>query len=860
MKILGDHLEAKFKAVCENIVESPPSPQTLFLVQANQADQRPPIWSHIAKRLVESKGESRFVILVSEEKLTELRRSALYSLLKPYCDTLDRVSEDPSPLLAWMTGLQSLPPYNERRLPELLFIAAACKMEGEGLGEEELSDVISSLRLLEFNGQRKCYFTWHALPRFRSLLDIYFDSIGLKPRHHSIAQFDLDFYLGACLSSFQVAGQAYNLAEAAAQLSLSEGEKISRILALQEREKSFPGLSKVLSFLHRLGLIYTLAQEARPTQYMGITGQEFAEEPALRRELLWAGRNMHPLINALIKDDWKDAGRLVQQHILSLSSSKCLDFTATTQHVEGIFREFLSRIKDYDEQDCKSLCLKGVKTAYLVECSAALADSPLPKTMAESFLALWGQCLQKLPSPIPFSDSEWLELWTRLQHLSELNQQYRSAIRGIRTNQVRARITDKIAENKQVSDHIDHFFSFFAAFLREHDFFLDPAVAKQLSPPLAARYLELDTQLQQGVPPFSDDFRSGKDLTSLIPSLPISQFDRVLVLIVDALSYLDWKLSKDEFSELDITVPIEEDYRLSPVPTYTPCALTALITGYHPSATGICDWRLKTSDGRTIELQNTSECEGLRRIPLSLPKRNLLTLIHSQGGTPLTFLQTSLADLVAMPLPSSEHEKAIAQASELIYTARFETKVVAIYIADFDEFGHWHLRLDGWREYYSMQAGRIKNGLLKPILKRAQREAEKTLVVLTADHGKLTRYESRILSTVLPETNSFQACASLLSRYQPRCSPRHILCWLPDADVEGIAQELRSNFAASADISIFAGPTLKRFFPHDSQTAFVNPNLLVFSRFGTRGQSVAHGGASLSEVVVPAIHFVWEGG
>jgi len=858
MRALANHLSEKFQAVCESLVESPSSMRTLFLIQANQVNQTPHMWSLIAKGLVESKGKYRFVVLVSEEKLAELGRSAVYSLLKPYCETFDSISEDPSPLLAWMTGLHSLPPYKQRRLPELLFIAAACKTESEGLNEEELSEMISGLRLLEFDAHRKCYFAWNALPRFRSLLDIYFESIGLKPMHRSIAQFDIDFYIGACFLSFQIAGQEYKLAEVAAQLSPKEGEKISTILALREREKSFPSLPKVLSFLHRLGLIYTLAQEARPTQYMGITGQEFAEEPALKRELLQVGRSMH-LTDAIVKDDWKDAGRLIQQHVLSLSSSKCLDFTATIQHIDGIIREFLSRIRDYNQEDYESLCLKAVKTAYLLECSATLAGLALPKTVAESFLALLNRCFERLPSPMPFSDADWSELRTRLQHLSDLNPQYRAAIKGIRTNEVRARIRAKTEENKQVSDRIDHFFSFFATFLREHDFFLDPAVAKQLSPALAAQYLELDTQLQQSVPPFSNDFRSGKDLTSLIPSLAIAEFDRVFVLIIDALSYLDWKLCKNEFLDPDIMAPIQEEYRFSPVPTYTPCALTALITAYHPSATGICDWTLRTSTGRTIELQSASEFEGLRRIPLPLPKRNHLTLIHSQGNTPLTFLQASLADLVAKPLPSSEHEKAIAQASEVIYTTKFETKVVAIYIADFDEFGHWHLRLDGWPEYYSMQSGRIRNGLLKPILQRARRESEKTLVVLTADHGKLTRYESRILSTVLPETNSFQECASFLSRYQPRCSARHILCWLPDADVEGVTQDLQSNFAASGDISIFAGRTLKRFFPQESQTPFRNPNLLVLSRFGTRGQSVAHGGASLSEVVVPAIRFVCEG-
>ena len=128
---------------------------------------------------------------------------------------------------------------------------------------------------------------------------------------------------------------------------------------------------------------------------------------------------------------------------------------------------------------------------------------------------------------------------------------------------------------------------------------------------------------------------------------------------------------------------------------------------------------------------------------------------------------------------------------------------------------------------------------------------------MTADHGKLTRYESRILSTVLPESNAFQQCLSLLDSYNPRNSNRHILCWIPDDEADNVANNLRQQ--ASEDVRILAGQEINRYFPSATQTPFVNPNMLVLSRSGTRGQNIAHGGASISEVVIPAIYIVSQG-
>lgn len=864
LEAIGNCLKPEFEDVTRNIFCPPPSLRTLFLVQLRQEDRKVAIWSHIVKRLVESKGRSKFIVPISQEILEELRRTSLYSLIKPYCAIFSDVSEDPSGLLAWLTGMQEPHPYKKRQLAELLFIAATSKIEEEWLSEEELSDIMSSLRYIEVAGQRKCYFAWHRWPQFEGLQSLYFRSIGLKPPYDAIAQLDQNFYLSACLSNFLESNQEHKLVEAATRVCADEAKEISNILKLRDRRETFPDLGKVISFLYRLGLVYTIAQETGPTQYMGITKAEFDGQPTFARELHWVGQEVFPLTDALNdalnKDDWKQTGGLIQQHIFSLASAGGVDFADTAQHIESRIREFINRVGDYSEFECKSLLLKTVKTIHLLHCSAALSAEALPKTLNDSFGELRSKCFERIPSSTMFSDSEWTNLKTKFEHLSKLSTGYKGAIRAMSTTQSRSRILDRIEKNKGTTDRIDDFFDLYATFLGEHDFFLDPKVAEKLGADIARTYIELDTNLQKGIPPFSDDFRDSKELDSLIASLPISEFDRIFVLIIDALSYLDWKLSSNEYADLNCLTT--EEYRLSPVPTYTPCALTALITGYHPSLTGICDWKLITSSGKMIDLDPEAQSQSteLDEISSELARQNTLTLMHSHVGTPLTKIQKSLANLISIPLPSSEYQKAIAQASELIYKEKFETNVVAIYIADFDSFGHRYLTRNGFHEYYSVQARRIKNDLLLPIQKRAEEDKERTLVVLTADHGKLARYESNILSTVLPQTNAFQECSSLLSQYECRSHGRHILAWIPASDIQSLIQDLESKFAASNDILIFAGDTLKRFFPHESQTSFINPNLLIMPRFETGGANVAHGGGSLSEVVVPAIKFVFGGG
>ena len=859
MNGIGEYLKDHFEAVISDIIDSPPSPRTLFLVYANKLPQPDLLWSYIAKHLIESKGLSKFIVLVSQDDIRKFDKTGSYLLLKPYYHVFTEIAEDPAKLLEWLTDIKKSPPtYKERRLPELIFMAVVSKMEDEWLDEGELSDLMSSFSPMEFNGQQKCYFFRDRLTRLSGIMDIYFESIGLKQEHRAIAREDRNFYTAACLARFFQLGLERRIGDLVVRESANEATVILKIIKLRDSQQSHPQLRKVLSFLHRLSLVYTIAEETEPFVFMGITGQELAEDRQFRTDLLWVAKNVFDFEDALLKEDWKQIGNVMQLYIIVLATSRLLDFTATTKHIETLIKEFLRRINNYSENECKNLLLKTLKTAYLLECSAGVAEFVLDSTLAENFLKIWAACLEQRPLYSILSETERGELSAKIEHLSKLNSKY-GAVKGpMQTTRVRAWINDEFEKNKQASDRIDHFFNSFASLLNENDFFVDTHKLNELGTDLANFYLELDTKLQKRLPPFSNELLETKDITSLVASLPIFKFDRIYLLIIDALSYLDWKLTKREYEGLQCS--IKEDYRISTVPTYTPCALTALITGYHPSITGVCDWKLRTSTGEIIDLVNSLPSTISKKSSFSLPKKNTLTLMHSMIDTPLTVLHNQIADITGINIPSSEHESAIAQVAECIYKQNFQTKVVAIYIPDFDHFGHYYLKQNSYREYYSAQASRIKNGLLIPIMKRAQKNSERTLAILTADHGKLTRYESRILGKILPESKNFDSCTSLLKTYDHEWHPRYIVAWVPKNEIKSLEDKLKSNLGSDTDVFILTGDDLTRFFPHESRTSFLNPNLLILSRFRTGGQPAVHGGASMSEVVIPAVNFVFERG
>jgi hypothetical protein len=81
------------------------------------------------------------------------------------------------------------------------------------------------------------------------------------------------------------------------------------------------------------------------------------------------------------------------------------------------------------------------------------------------------------------------------------------------------------------------------------------------------------------------------------------------------------------------------------------------------------------------------------------------------------------------------------------------------------------------------------------------------------------------------------------------------LGYIPEGDFERITDELEKRFGDKDDVQILFGTKLRQHDTSRNATSLISPNFLVMSRYGVEGQAMGHGGASLSELIIPFIRF-----
>jgi len=812
----------------------------------------------VTRHLVETRGKCGFVFFLSDGLKGKLLQHPCYSILKPYFSTMDFLPENPAAFMAQATGLQGLYEYIERQLPKLLFFAAVDKLEGCSIPEADLQEIVSSIKLVEEGTNRTAYFSWYALPKYKSLLDSYMTSMGITSSSQQLyAQADEDFYLTKCFLHFAAKGSQDGLA-------IIREQPIPELLyRLRLRQRDFSQTSRIIAFLRGIAIAFHVSGGDVISPALRLSLNDFETEPKLRQELRGVCGLLEVDEETILDRRWSKVRDCFLDNIFTfVASIPSWEQADIEPEVQAILAELSSRVEAYDAEECKYLIVKTVAGAVKLEAAAALHNTGISGRTTAAFGTLWTRSVQKLrDGSVVMSSAEEQTLWKNLDLLVALNNAYARMRRDtfIQTFE----LTDlkiKLDVAAASGDPIEEFTRVFSEELLEHNFFLNVRELEQLAIALGKRHVELESNLLNGLYPFTVDFREGKDLTKLVLKLQYEDnFDRIFVLLIDAFSYLEWKLLKEQIVVGIEDVLVTEDYRIAPVPTYTPGNTTALVTGYHPSELGICDWKVRPRGSLPLSIiDDVPNTDVARLIGGACPPRITASLVHSYGSGGLTTLQKSLANVTLVPLHSTEYQKAITQAAEAIGRGAFQTKVVVVYIADFDEFGHEYLRLNGWPEYYAVQARSIRESLLKPIARRAQKTEEKTLAVLTADHGKLTRYESQILNLVTPRSSAFDECIRVIPDSLSSHSARHLVAWFSPGDLNGVLKTLEPLCAEKKDIMVLHGHEMKKIFPFESRTNLENPNLAIFSTVNIRGGSaMGHGGMSISEVVVPAIRFEW---
>jgi len=850
-----------FDQISFDLSQSPRARPTLFLVPSYTSSSVSEMLLQITKHLVESEGKARFVVTFSSRCIAELRQHACFPLLEPYIQHFDSVSQDPLSFLNQFTGLDRLPVYSERNLWKVLFYATVLALERTVLDEEQLQREILGLQLIESDKARHAFYEWDELPPPSELRSVYFESMGFSDAEERLSKQDESFYLAKCFKHFADLGLLSTL-QAVLPASSRSSDQFRMMATLKKQELASQQLAKAVRFWQTLALKHLLCEDKPPTQSMGPTSEHIRNDPNLRRSIEEIGQVLGAPSPFKEKRIPKEAARTSFRHLYSLTASQSTIHVSTTEHLlKSFLTEYERRLDEYRQNELAQLLRKTVNIALVTHAYLSLHGKTLSGQEFALFPRLWRNCFSRLGSSLTLSTEQRENMWQELETLSLFDSRFRDIAKSLfaRSEETDA-ITEKASQALKDSDPVEAFLTFFAGQLREHDYFLNLHEWRSLASPLARSYCELDEQLLRAQPPLSSEYQRRHSICNLVSDAQTAtEYDRVFVLIIDGLSYLEWKLIWPRFRDMtDEDICISGQYAFAPIPTYTPANTTCLITGFEPSEIGVCDWKIKPIGQKAVDIKDEAAKPITKDIGRELNPRHSLTLVHNQVGSNLTHLWMALAKIEEVTIPTTQSRKAIAQVRQQIHQLDPANKVVVVYIADFDEAGHWCLRMDGWNEYYSLLATRIKQNLLLPIFGQAKKKGEKTLAILTADHGKLSRYESQMLELAVPGSDVFSKCVGILNNYEISKSVRHIVAWVPDGEIDRIESLIQKAVGDQTDVIAYVGKAVSRFFPLEPKTNLINPNVVILSRFGISGGSaMGHGGGSLSEVVVPAVRFSW---
>lgn len=824
----------------------------------SRVEDLPAVTSHISRMIVEERADYRAILTIHEALWHSLANTPSFRIWGSYAYLLSEIDDDPQIFLTILANTESVPVYKERRLPELTFAAAIAEAHNP-FTQEELENVFRNVMTTYSMDEAYVYVAWTKMGLLGPLLESYMRQLALYGPASDFAAQSEDFYLAWCFKRFAALNETEWFMRCCEQ-SGHVGTKVVMVLhALSSRRVEITTWNKAISFLILLAVSFLLAESDEPTQYMGVNLSSI-DDPGATREVI-------ALLDAILvdsqmvfEDEWRQLGRSVLPWVVALASlTDSLDFGPILHNTRGLTQKFREGLEGYDSDRLSSLLLKSAKHCSVVGRMALLSGQEFPQELARASAVLMKGTISALgarsePVELP-SD----QIQSDLRPLASMRPEFRDVSRALNDSIVAVRVKRQMDELLAEADPVNEFFQIYADQLLANDLFLDAKRCRNTRASLVETYQKLSKDMFERIRNGSLAHNSSH---TLIRDLQYeSQYDRIYVLVIDGFSFLEWKIGRQRFfRELKDLVSIEEGYTYAALPTYTPCALTSLLTGFAPAESGIWDWLVMLEHGSLMNLTEASQAECRSSISVLTKPRIALSLVHNHGSSGLSSVHRMLGDFDMYDLGSTQQAKAITMAKDEIYRNPFKTRLVAFYISDFDQFAHEHLYTDGWQQYYSMQVERIINSLILPIVHKAEENDDRVLVVLTADHGKLTRYENKMLSTAIAGSGNLNEFAKYLEPYVWRRSPRHLIGYIPDDDFAAVSSELQNRCKDREDLSVLVGEELRHASVLERGTSLINPNFMICSTHGLEGQAIAHGGATISEMVIPAVRFSYGGG
>lgn len=432
--------------------------------------------------------------------------------------------------------------------------------------------------------------------------------------------------------------------------------------------------------------------------------------------------------------------------------------------------------------------------------------------------------------------------------------------------------------------------------MQESEYGLDLDESKVL--PLAQKYVELTDKLLDY---YCDPRR--EQCSDLMLSLTNEvftdaegflnqEYDAVFLVVVDALSLVDWMVIRDSIrSDLmeRSTVSLRtEDLRLAVIPTLTPVATSCLYSGHLPAELGVFGWKYVNADKRQTDLSIPEENKQARKggakdsaVAIGedfegMDTGRAFTLIAKASWSArqdayLTGLYRKLCSGIQFArMRKNKPAEILNEVRETLLNEDFKTRVVAVYLDDFDKYAHFQMELPGdERRYYSAESDIIRDYVVNPLVLRANGKRERYAMILTADHGKFTRYERDVVEKVIGAfgwnssakariASGLDQCSSSIVRaVEPEITAKTYIHWIRRDDESQVRRFLQGVVGDSQDLLFYIGEEeVSKILPGKPRSNILMPNVVLISKYNFTATSwSSHGGVSLSEMLVPLVQF-----
>lgn len=280
------------------------------------------------------------------------------------------------------------------------------------------------------------------------------------------------------------------------------------------------------------------------------------------------------------------------------------------------------------------------------------------------------------------------------------------------------------------------------------------------------KYDEFSDVLIEAYPDIIDD----SDMNHISELIDEDTGELQIVVVIDGLGFLDFALM-DEWDIL--TPPVEVEPLYSTIPSYTPAAMSSILTGLPAVQTGIFNWKVRRED-RVLNLKGTVSTDEFDFVDNRSELSYQLIQNHKFNTSGITRFAKEISDvkltedfqrgdqledivgeveegLGSLLESRKELLNGTANVSEEYVDKRIEAlhDTYVVYIEDFDSLLHKDLAKYEYKNYYNSLGGFLEELIskLRDLIRQYSYD-EAPKLVLGGDHGKITRKEREMVHEV----------------------------------------------------------------------------------------------------------------